>query len=182
MGGGLKSDVFAPLGLTEKGVFFEDAIGEAVVVDIGCQPFLSLDLRIMEYADREYWGNVCFPEGVYYELHTIKTEEHLCNDKHGVYFDKPFSICVIDDNGEDKYAKFKTEDEAVRFAMANCSGIPKELKTINEVGNYCSDYELNYLWYYGHTVFSKTCSPTTSKIIWCLADVIKELAMAKTNN
>lgn len=182
MGGGLKSDVFDPLGLTEKELFFDEVVGEAVVVNIGGQPFLSLDLRTMEYADRELWDYVGFPEGVYYEMHTIETEEHLCNDRHGVYFDKPFSICVIDDNGEDKYAKFKTEDEAVRFAMANCPGIPKELKTIDEIDTYCSDHELHHLCYYGHTVLSNICSPITTRIIWCLADVIKELTMAKTNN
>ena len=135
----------------------------------GRQP-LPYKLAITEYEDRENWLPIEMPEGVFFELHTTETDEHWTNDSNREVFVCPYHIVVLDEAEDEFEGHFLTEDEAVRFVLETNRYIPRNLTTMGEINDYCTDNGLNVLWYYSKTEISNICPPITTKMIKCLLE------------
>lgn len=139
---------------------------------------LPYKLAMTEYEDRANWLPLELPEDVFFELHTIGTDEHWTNDVNRKVFVCPYHVVVLDETGEELEGNFRSEEEAVKFVTANNSNIPGSLTKLDEINDYCMDNGLDVLLHYYKTEISNVCPPITAKMIKCLIEAIDNPSFA----
>lgn len=130
---------------------------------------VPVEFAVTELEERGSWQLLELPEDVYFELHTIGSDEHWTNDIEGRFFPNSHFVAISDDEGKECETHFMTETEAVANLKKEFAQIPKDYTTLEQIAN---DYD--FITAYWHVSKSNICPPITTKLIQCLIESVKQ--------
>lgn len=181
----METDIFAPLGLSKNYLMCTDC-WNAEVMEMHGKSYLSLWFTVPEREDRRCWEKANLPSGVYYMTGTTEQAGYITNNIDRKLF-KELSVVLYDDCGEEVYATFGSEAEAVRFIKGACRQISYSLETVDQIFDFFEKREheapQDYI-FYGlkeccPVDIGLACAPITARIIQCLYDAINTEAISK---
>lgn len=134
--GGFECVDFNPLWEHESRSFLDEIL-EVKVENILGKSVLCMDIRLDEYYG-DYRERADMSAGIYYKIGIVESEEHWTNDIEGKYFNQPFFVDLVNDQGKEVAKEFSTYQDVIGFVKKSCSGIPDYLMTIEKIDEYLS--------------------------------------------